>query len=177
LWTDRIGTGIALVKAVRSRVLTFAKWAVGGGFALALSALVVVTWLVVFHAARTDKHFRRGQTIMDARKIASAVAMFLEHNPTCPTATDLYDANIISRKTRNRDAWDDDFRITCDGHTVKVRSAGGDRIFQHEGRHSRHGLGLRGMRDSEETAQVGVAADEGPPSFQRRARERGAAAP
>jgi general secretion pathway protein G len=67
------------------------------------------------------------QTTTDAHTVASAATQYFMENPGegCPTMDDLA-GGYLSRGSRLKDAWDNDFHIECTGDEVVVSSAGPD---------------------------------------------------
>jgi general secretion pathway protein G len=66
---------------------------------------------------------REESTRADAQAIYSAVQMYVVENPggECPSVQDL-----VSGGKRTTDAWDNPFKITCEGENITVASNGAD---------------------------------------------------
>jgi general secretion pathway protein G len=65
-------------------------------------------------------------TQQDAKAIASAAEMYLAENKDCPSVPKLLEAKILNKKNHTKDAWDNEFAITCDEDGAVVKSAGPD---------------------------------------------------
>jgi general secretion pathway protein G len=65
-------------------------------------------------------------TQQDAKAIAAAAEMYLAENKDCPSVPKLLEAKILNKKNHTKDAWDNEFSITCDDDGALVKSAGPD---------------------------------------------------
>jgi general secretion pathway protein G len=70
-------------------------------------------------------------TQTDAQAVRAAAQMFMMENPRggCPSVDDLIEERILDSKKRVSDAWDNEFRIECEGGEPFVISAGPDGQF------------------------------------------------
>lgn len=68
------------------------------------------------------------QTRTDAQTIRGAAERYLltNTNSDCPSVDNLIETGEISRQSRTKDAWEHDFRISCDGSEITVTSGGPD---------------------------------------------------
>ncbi|MAT27919.1 MAG: type II secretion system protein GspG [Sandaracinus sp.] len=72
-------------------------------------------------------------TRTDAQSIRSAVQLYMMDTNECPTSgTELQEEGYLDRSKRATDAWDNDFRIECEGDDIYVVSAGVDGQFDTE---------------------------------------------
>lgn len=65
-------------------------------------------------------------TQQDARAIASAAELYVAENKDCPTVQKLVDERILNKKNRTKDAWDNEYAISCEDDGPVVRSSGPD---------------------------------------------------
>jgi len=71
---------------------------------------------------------RVNQTRSDAQAVRSAVLLYLGQEPgaDCPSMERLVESGTIDHSRRTTDAWDQPYRIECDGDDILVRSDGPD---------------------------------------------------
>ena len=71
---------------------------------------------------------REESTRADAQAIYSAVQMYVVENPggDCPSMDDLVTGGFLDRSKRSTDAWDNPFKIGCEGDNIIVASNGAD---------------------------------------------------
>jgi general secretion pathway protein G len=67
------------------------------------------------------------QTATDAKAISAAAEMYMAENDGCPTVEELVTHKILKGTTNTKDAWDNDFVISCDQDGAVARSAGPDK--------------------------------------------------
>ena len=64
----------------------------------------------------------------DASAIASAATMWIaDHGSECPTVAQLREEGTLDRSKNEKDPWDGDYLIECEGDSVTVKSAGPDK--------------------------------------------------
>ncbi|MEM6960317.1 MAG: type II secretion system protein [Myxococcota bacterium] len=73
---------------------------------------------------------RRSSSRTDASALQGAVTIYIAQNARagCPTVEDLIESGLLDRSKRTTDAWDNDFRIECNGLNVEVVSNGPDGV-------------------------------------------------
>jgi hypothetical protein len=64
-----------------------------------------------------------------AQALRVGAAVWQVSNQGCPSARDLVAAHVVPEAVRERDAWETPFRVSCDGKSPMVTSAGPDRAF------------------------------------------------
>lgn len=65
-------------------------------------------------------------TQQDAKAIGAAAELYMAENKDCPTVQKLVDSKILNKKNHTKDAWDNEFNITCEDDGPVVRSSGPD---------------------------------------------------
>jgi len=68
----------------------------------------------------------------EARTIENAVQLWQTDHSGCPTMTQLKSDGKINRNARDRDPWDNEYTINCEGGEVTVRSKGPDGVEGNE---------------------------------------------
>jgi general secretion pathway protein G len=65
-------------------------------------------------------------TQQDAKAIGAAAELYMAENKDCPTVQKLIDSRILNKKNHTKDAWDNEFNISCEDDGPVVRSSGPD---------------------------------------------------
>ena len=68
----------------------------------------------------------------ECRTIENAVQLWQTDHSGCPTMAQLKSDGKINRNARDRDPWDNEYLISCDGSDVTVRSKGPDGVDGNE---------------------------------------------
>lgn len=61
-----------------------------------------------------------------AQQIRSAAMLYMADHNDCPSVDDLVEDELIDANRRITDGWDNPFTIECEGHDIRVISAGQD---------------------------------------------------
>lgn len=71
---------------------------------------------------------RVDQTTSDVRAVLSAATMWVAENPggECPSVQKLVDDGQLNKSSRLKDAWENEFKIECEGEEPTVISGGPD---------------------------------------------------
>lgn len=101
---------------------------------LTIIELMVVLLIVAFIGSGAAiavnsqlKSSRVKQTRNDARALVGlAEGYMMDHTGECPTVAQLKSEGLLSKQSRDNDAWDRPFVITCENDEVQVVSAGAD---------------------------------------------------
>lgn len=98
---------------------------------LVLLALTPMLLLLAAEMAMPCCQISRQDSVRDdALMVGSAASLFVVDNPgLCPAPTDLHAGGYLDPSRRITDAWDHEFRISCEGDDVRVYSAGPDGRF------------------------------------------------
>jgi len=62
----------------------------------------------------------------DVRQIENAAELWQTEHRGCPTMAQLREDRALDRRARERDPWDNDYILTCEGGEVRVHSKGPD---------------------------------------------------
>ncbi len=94
---------------------------------IVVAILAVIGTAVTIALAPMFEKGNRKATIADAQSIRSAAILWrTDHPGECPTVQNLVDDNILDKQRRQKDAWNHEFVLQCEGTEVIVISAGPD---------------------------------------------------
>jgi hypothetical protein len=124
-------TDTGAVRGERPRDAAFARLllVVGGvGAAVAVPLVVALVFFVVLPERQQAYAHARGRMRSDAEHLRSSVLLFMGQEPgaKCATLEDLRRGRVLDPADRITDAWDQPYRITCDGDDILVVSDGPD---------------------------------------------------
>lgn len=117
---------------VRSKVLRRRRRTEGMTLVEIMVVVIIIALIATAVAVAVLPQFEKSQirqTSADAQNLRSAVQLYMMENNECPKSAEELAGEYLDETKRTTDAWDNSFRIECEGANVYVTSAGPDGKF------------------------------------------------